>query len=118
MTRGREVHYRICPGAGLCDSLCCRNSNRHRNGLIHDIWAYGQYGGGLIYFSRRNKFAVVNLRARGNRVEEINSLLLEVEERVLQVEGIAHTNAYTRLRQAWQGWRCGPSWVDLLELYD
>ena len=67
--------------------------------LFTTFWAYGQYGGGLIYFSEaENKFAVVNLRARGNlSVEEINSLLLEVEERVLQVEGIAHTNAYTRL---------------------
>ena len=67
--------------------------------LFSTFWAYGQYGGGLIYFSDgENKFAVVNLRARGNlSVEETNLLLREVEERVLQVEGIAHVNAYTQL---------------------
>ncbi|MBL6814612.1 MAG: efflux RND transporter permease subunit [Pseudomonadales bacterium] len=67
--------------------------------LFTTFWAYGQYGGGLIYFSEgENKFAVVNLRARGNlSVDETNQLLREVEERVLQVEGIAHVNAYTLL---------------------
>ena len=67
--------------------------------LFTTFWAYGQYGGGLIYFSDgENKFAVVNLRARGNlSVDETNLLLREVEERVLQVEGIAHVNAYTQL---------------------
>ena len=67
--------------------------------LFSTFWAYGQYGGGLIYFSDgENKFAAVNLRARGNlSVEETNLLLREVEERVLQVEGIAHVNAYTQL---------------------
>jgi multidrug efflux pump len=67
--------------------------------LFSTFWAYGQYGGGLIYFSDgENKFAAVNLRARGNlSVDETNLLLREVEERVLQVEGIAHVNAYTQL---------------------
>ena len=67
--------------------------------LFTTFWAYGQYGNGLIYFSEgENKFAVVNLRARGNlSVDETNLLLREVEERVLQVEGIAHVNAYTQL---------------------
>ena len=67
--------------------------------LFSTFWAYGQYGGGLIYFSDgENKFAAVNLRARGNlSVEETNLLLREVEERVLQIEGIAHVNAYTQL---------------------
>lgn len=63
------------------------------------FWAYGQYGGGLIYFSDgENKFAVVNIRARGNlSVDETNVLLSEVEQRVLDVEGIAHVNSFTRL---------------------
>ena len=67
--------------------------------LFSTVWAYGQYGSGLIYFSDgENKFAMVNLRARGNlSVDETNELLREVEERVLQVEGIAHVNAYTEL---------------------
>ena len=67
--------------------------------LFTTFWAYGQYGGGLIYFSdAENKFAMVNLRARGNlSVDETNDLLVEVEERILKVEGIAHVNAFTQL---------------------
>jgi multidrug efflux pump len=67
--------------------------------LFSTFWAYGQYGGGLIYFSDgENKFAQVNLRARGNlSVDETNALLNEVENRILDVEGIAHVNAYTVL---------------------
>ena len=65
--------------------------------LFSTFWAYGQYGGGLIYFSDgENKFAQVNLRARGNlSVDETNDLLSEVENRILGVEGIAHANAFT-----------------------
>lgn len=67
--------------------------------LFTTFWAYGQYGGGLIYFSNgENKFAQVNVRARGNlSVDETNDLLNEVEERILGVEGIAHANAATVL---------------------
>ena len=45
--------------------------------LFSTFWAYGQYGSGLIYFSDgENKFAMVNLRARGNlSVDETNELL-------------------------------------------
>ena len=67
--------------------------------LFSTFWAYGQYGSGLIYFSDgENKFAQVNLRARGNlSVDETNDLLSEVENRILGVEGIAHANAFTVL---------------------
>lgn len=67
--------------------------------LFTTFWAYGQYGSGIIYFSDgENKFAQVNLRARGNlSVDETNELLREVETEILQVEGIAHVNAFTKL---------------------
>jgi multidrug efflux pump len=72
------------------------------------FWAYGNYGGGLIFFSEAEpKFATVAVRARGNlSVEESNELLLEVENRVLDVPGIRSLNANTSLSgQAGGGWR-------------
>ena len=56
------------------------------------FWAYGQYGSGLIYFSQvESKFASVSIRARGNlSVDETNALVREVEEQVLEIEGIEH----------------------------
>ncbi len=67
--------------------------------LFSTFWAYGTYGGGMIFFSQGdNKFAAVNVRARGNlSVDESFALVREVEERVLKVEGIAHAATYSRL---------------------
>ena len=66
------------------------------------FWAYGQYGGGLIYFSQaESKFASVNIRARGNlSVDETNALVREVEEQVLEIEGIEHLSVRTQLSVA------------------
>ena len=67
--------------------------------LMTTFWAYGQYGSGLIYFSQaESKFASVNIRARGNlSVDETNALVREVEEQVLEIEGIEHLSVRTQL---------------------
>jgi len=67
--------------------------------LISIFWAYGKYGGGMIFFSDSDtQFAQVTVRARGNlAAEEINSLVREVEEEVLQVNGIQSMNTYTQI---------------------
>lgn len=67
--------------------------------LFTTFWAYGQYGGGLIYFSQgESKFAQVSVRARGNlSVDEIYSLVTEVEDKVIGVEGIHHINTFTKV---------------------
>ena len=67
--------------------------------LFSTFWAYGKYGGGLIYFSQaESKFASVNIRARGNlSVDETNALVKEVEDQVLEIEGIQHLSARTQL---------------------
>ena len=65
--------------------------------LISAFWAYGQYGGGMIFFSDAEpKFANVSVRARGNlSVDEINELVHEVENEVLEVNGIASITSVT-----------------------
>lgn len=67
--------------------------------LIGIFWAYGKYGGGMIFFSDSDtQFAQVTIRARGNlAAEEINGLVREVEEEVLQVKGIQSMNTYTQI---------------------
>ena len=67
--------------------------------LISAFWAYGQYGGGMIFFSDAEpKFANVSVRARGNlSVDEINELVHEVENEVLEVNGIASITSVTLL---------------------
>lgn len=67
--------------------------------LFTTFWAYGQYGSGLIYFSQaESKFASVSIRARGNlSVDETNALVKEVEEQVLEIEGIEHLSVRTQL---------------------
>ncbi|TNF82760.1 MAG: efflux RND transporter permease subunit, partial [Gammaproteobacteria bacterium] len=67
--------------------------------LLSIFWAYGKYGGGMIFFSDSDtQFAQVTIRARGNlAAEEINSLVREVEEEVLQVNGIQSMNTYTQI---------------------
>ncbi len=67
--------------------------------LFTTFWAYGQYGSGLIYFSQaESKFASVSIRARGNMsVDETNALIKEVEEQVLEIEGIEHLSVRTQI---------------------
>jgi multidrug efflux pump len=67
--------------------------------LFTTFWAYGQYGSGLIYFSQaESKFASVSIRARGNlSVDETNALVKEVEDQVLEIEGIEHLSVRTQL---------------------
>jgi multidrug efflux pump len=67
--------------------------------LFSTFWAYGQYGGGLIYFSQaESKFASVSIRARGNlSIDETNALVKEVEEQVLEIEGIEHLSVRTQM---------------------
>ena len=61
--------------------------------------AYGQYGKGVIYFSDAEpQYANLSVRARGNlSVDEINTLVHEVERVVLEVEGIKSLNSTTLL---------------------
>ncbi len=67
--------------------------------LIGIFWSYGKYGGGMIFFSDSDpQFAEVTIRGRGNlSANEINTLVLEVEQEVLQVSGIRGMNTYTRI---------------------
>ena len=67
--------------------------------LFSTFWAYGEYGRGLTFFSDSEpKFANISVRARGNlSVDEINSLVQEVEREVLEVPGIASLNSSTLL---------------------
>lgn len=67
--------------------------------LFTTFWAYGEYGRGLTFFSDSEpKYANVSVRARGNlSVDEINSLVQEVEQQVLEIEGIASLNSTTLL---------------------
>ncbi len=67
--------------------------------LFTTFWAYGEYGRGFIFFSESEpKFASVSVRARGNlSVDEVNQLVSEVEDRVLEVEGIMNVNTTTLL---------------------
>jgi multidrug efflux pump len=67
--------------------------------LLSIFWAYSQYGQGMIFFSDPDpKFAQINIRARGNlSADEINTLVAEVEEEILEVEGIQGMNTYTTL---------------------
>ena len=60
---------------------------------------YGQYGGGVIYFSDAEpQYATVSIRSRGNfSVEEINKIVSDIELEVLEVEGIAGINSTTML---------------------
>ena len=63
------------------------------------IGAYGASGRGLIFFSiAESKYAVANIRARGNlSALEIDALVREVEEQVLQVADIQDINVFTSL---------------------
>ncbi len=67
--------------------------------LFATVWAYGKYGAGFMFFSASEpKYAEIAVRARGNlSVEEINTLVTEIEREVLEVEGIQSVNSATQL---------------------
>ena len=67
--------------------------------LVGIFWSYGNYGQGMIFFSDSDpQFARVAIRARGNlAADEINVLVQEVEQEILQVEGIQSMNTFTQL---------------------
>ncbi|MGA0840609.1 MAG: efflux RND transporter permease subunit, partial [Pseudomonadales bacterium] len=67
--------------------------------LFSIFWAYGQFGQGMIFFSDPDpKFAQVAVKARGNlSAAEINTLVAEVEDEILEVEGIKSVNTRTLL---------------------
>lgn len=63
------------------------------------FWAYGQFGGGMIFFNNADpQFVNVSVNARGNlAAEEVDALVLDVEREVLQVSGIRSVNTQTGL---------------------
>ena len=67
--------------------------------LFTTFWAYGKYGAGLTFFSDSEpKYANIAVRARGNlSVDEINELVQEVEQEILEIEGIKSLNSSTML---------------------
>ncbi len=59
--------------------------------------AYGNYGKGVIFFSNSEpQFGMVRVKARGNMsATEINELVSEVEEIVVNVDGVKDINLWT-----------------------
>lgn len=58
--------------------------------------AYGKYGKGTVFFSDAEpQYAQVFIKSRGNlSIEETNTMVLDVEERILQVADIKSINTY------------------------
>ena len=58
--------------------------------------AYGEYGKGTVFFSDAEpQYAQVFIKSRGNlSIEETNTMVLDVEERILQVADIKSINTY------------------------
>jgi multidrug efflux pump len=67
--------------------------------LMSIFWAYGKFSRGTVFFSESDaQFMQVSVRGRGNfSAQEVNDLVLEVEQRVLQVSGIRSANSQTIL---------------------
>ena len=67
--------------------------------LMGIFWVYGKYSRGTVFFSDSDaQFLQVSVRGRGNfAAEEVNDLVLEVEQRILQVSGIRSINSQTIL---------------------
>ena len=67
--------------------------------LMTIFWAYGKFSRGTVFFSESDaQFMQVSVRGRGNfSAQEVNDLVLEVEQRVLQVSGIRSVNSQTIL---------------------
>lgn len=66
--------------------------------LFGSFVAYQNAGNGVVFFSDAEpKFGRLTVRARGNlSAEEANRLVAEVEREVIQVEGIAAMNTWTK----------------------
>ena len=62
------------------------------------FWAYGEYGKGMVFFSEAEpQYAQVQIKSRGNlSIEESNQIVLDVEERILQVPDIKAINTYAQ----------------------
>lgn len=66
--------------------------------LFGSFYAYGKAGNGVVFFSDSEPmFAQVTVRARGNlSADEANRLVKEVEDVILDVDGIADMNTGTK----------------------
>jgi multidrug efflux pump len=90
--------------------------------LFSVFWAYGKYGQGMVFFNDADpQFVTVSVNGRGNfSAAEVNRLVLEVEERVLQVPDIRSVNTQTLLPggasigQSAANDRIGSLFIDLL----
>lgn len=62
--------------------------------LFSVFWAYGKYGGGMVFFNDADpQFVNMSVSGRGNfSVGEVERLVREVEARVLEVRGIRSVN--------------------------
>ncbi|MEE4107974.1 MAG: efflux RND transporter permease subunit, partial [Halieaceae bacterium] len=67
--------------------------------LFGVFWAYGEYGKGMVFFNDADpQFVTVSVNGRGNfSADDVNRLVLEVEQRVLQVPDIRSVNTQTML---------------------
>lgn len=67
--------------------------------LVASFMAYSQYGKGVIFYSDAEpQYASLDVKSRGNMsAVEINALVTEVENIVVNVNGIAAINTWTRL---------------------
>ena len=63
--------------------------------LFSIFWAYGKFGVGMIFFSDSDpQYIQVSVRARGNfSASESNELVKQVENEILQLEGVRAVNA-------------------------
>jgi len=64
--------------------------------IFASFWAYGEYGKGSVFFSEAEpQYAQIYVKSRGNlSIEETNAIVLDVEDRVLQVADIKAINSY------------------------
>lgn len=67
--------------------------------LFSVFWAYGKYGGGMVFFNNADpQFVNLSVSGRGNfSVGEVDRLVREVEDRVLAVRGIRSVNTQVLL---------------------
>ncbi len=67
--------------------------------LFSVFWAYGKYGAGMVFFNDSDpQFITVSVNGRGNfSAQDVNALVLDVEERILQVPAIRSLNTQTLL---------------------
>jgi len=66
--------------------------------IVASFWAYGQWGKGMVFFSDSEpQYAQIQIKSRGNlSIEETNRLVLDVEQRILQVADIKSINSYAQ----------------------